>query len=484
MKNKQISQRLALLTALACSAGLLLSGCGKKNDPSTNPTDVTMSAETTPEPDPYEVEPSHPEAVLTAYLRCLQDGKDDVAEGYVWPAAQSAAGEASKQFWGNLEQLGYTSLDDFSVEQLGSSPQYSIYRVDMELSPASAAGGDGEFVSNGAVSYEDDEPTPAPAAEPAPEQPEEAAQQPEEADQAADVPQPQQELTAEQLDALIPYDETDGQGQEEPAEGAIDDEEAQGAQDDAVQGSGKESLLMTVVHADNRYYVSPDNFLASYTEEDTRTTLERHAESMSATDPEQLDEEEEPFQGVFARVMSARRYATSLSIDIRVENLTEQTVQLGSPDSPPVLSASGIAVQAGPTAAVSLAEQYGFDMLGPNDGAIEDTFSTFAPESVTMAPGETVYLNDVRFEGNFDWIYWFTLHDISGWGEETSCAVEVEHLQADPGGLEVRNSFVDPVDEDGNEIAEQFDYDLEGNFGGVNALPAEESAQPPEAAAE
>ena len=467
-KWKFILRPLALAAAFALAGGML-AGCNKNSSDGTN--DTLLEGEESAPPAEYIIEADSAQAALEAYLLCLKDEQSDAATYYVWPVAETAAGgDATAQFLNNFSGLGYGNMQEYEVSSIGETDSYSLFNVHLTFETDHLAD-DSEFVVNGDMPYDSDE-----------EDESEDVDEPVESTPVEETPIPLEESAPDDADsdADIPVEEYTDTSTASPDEIAAEEAETEEATPEPtpepIEGFGREAVLMTVVQVDGKYLVSPNNFLANYTNEEMRLM----SEILTATANEAGWDEEDiakALQSVHGRVISAQRYATSMVVDIRIENLSDDTLTLGSEENPPIVAANGIVVQVDPLASRYVAEQYGLQTLRDDDGALESDFSTFTAP-IRIAPGETAVLKDIQFEGNYEWIYAFRLPSLlDSEGNEIDCQIDSSTMTPDNGSLSVRNPFLplDIPEEDFESTGE--DYDLEGNLVPVSEFPTVEEGE-------
>lgn len=442
MKNMQSTRRLWRILTLSLGGLLLFASCKGQE---TTPAEETISApEASPAldalPDPYTVEPNSADAVLEAYLLCLQDGEREKAEQYVWPMADSESAKATEAFWQPFEAAGYLGLESYSLQKTGENELYSTYNVDLKFTLPPGAERSDEAVAAGDTLF----------MPPAPE--EIRMNQEAEAEAAA--------AAREEEDQPLDEWETEGEGlpsNEEGVDGNTEELDENGAEasgstpeeDGEALTPGYETVLLTVVHADDRYYVSPQNLLAVYQSTDIRSRLELETEwaqeiedglsEVENREPTHVDSPE--ISGVYAQLVSARRYSDSLSLDIRFENYGTEPYAMGEEDFLPVLEMEGVFLGLDPFASPQLAQDFGFSPLSPEAGAKAGHFTTFAP-AVTLEPGApetSTTMENVRFVGNYEIVYTLFFPDF----DSETLAVSLENMEAIPGYLPVRNPFAD-----------------------------------------
>lgn len=438
------------LVALGLASVMLFAAC-KGTDES--PADMDLSSQESPSPspssDPYTVEPSSADAVLEAYLLCLKDGETEKAQQYVWPMAESQAGASTRNFWQPFEDAGYPALESYQIDKAGESDLYTMYNVSltftmpggMERSGEVVAAGDTIFMPPAAEEIRAaQEAEASAAAESANGQANAETDTDEETASESSVAQ-DQALSTEESGEHASADESNGaENAEASDETAAPDEEAA-----EIQPAGYEVMLLTVVHADGRYYVSPENLLAVYEATDTSSRMELETrwaqeveQGLAEVEGREAAALEAPeIDGVYAQLMSARRYADGISMDIRLENYDQDAYAIGEEEFPPILEMEAVFLGLDPYASPQLATDFGLTPLSPDAGAKAGHFDTFAP-SIVLEPGNTL-MENIRFVGNYEIIYSLFFPDFDG----STLPVAMENMEALPGYLPVRNPFAD-----------------------------------------
>lgn len=149
--GKTWKRGIALASILAFTAALGLAGCNKQGQ--TDET-TTQAAQESASADPYQVEAKTPDEALEAYLRCLQDGQTQIANGYEWiptqsqsadlgtASSQSGPGAETAKFMANFTQLGYDGIESYAIEKVGENSQRTLYLVDLTFNAPNAAQSD------------------------------------------------------------------------------------------------------------------------------------------------------------------------------------------------------------------------------------------------------------------------------------------------------------------------------------------------------
>lgn len=443
LKTKSLWRLLGL-----SMAGLLLFTACKGEDSVAEQTisPAEQSPEPSPAADPYTVEPNSADAVLEAYLLCLKDGELEKAQQYIWPMAEDQPGEAMEAFWQPFVDAGYLALDSYTLNKTGESDLYTTYNVDLSFTLPEGAERSAEAVASGDTIFMPPAPEEIRMAQEA-EAEAEAAARSEEGDQPLDHMDLAGENSSEAADEENAESENEN-AEESNGEETPEDEGTEEATPESLT-PGYETVLLTIVHADNRYYVSPQNLLAVYEATDTRPQQELEHEwaqeienglaEVENRTPTTVDVPE--IEGVYAQLVAARRYADSLSLDIRFENYNPEPYVMGEADFPPVLEMEGVFMGLDPFASPQLAMDFGFTPLSPETGAKAGHFTTFTPD-ITLEPGApeaSVMMENIRFVGNYEVVYTLFFPDF----DDGVLAVSLENMEALPGYLPVRNPFAD-----------------------------------------
>ena len=482
MRNSKTFWRLASLCLFPL---LLFVGCGKEKDVETEKESISISIQQTPEPSPapdsYTVEPNAAEAVIEAYLLCLKDGQGDKAQQYVWPMAEAQPGEATRNFWQPFDEAGYSALASYEIQKVGESPLYTVYNVDLRFTMPAGQQVSDESIAAGNIYVEPMSPEEIQAEldEAVPERSvSELLGKEKSANTEAPEDQPLDEAdlsASEEAEVRVndadETDENDADGNDESGANAENTAESASASptpsdkgtEEVVPG-GHETVMLTVVYADNRYYVSPENLLVVYEASATPSRLELERQwaqdeenSLAEIEGREVKTLEAPeVKGVYAQVVYARRYVDSLSVNIRFENYGDAPFVLGEEDFPPTVAITGVYVGPDNDASPELADEMGFTRLTPSYGAKGGTFDTFAPHVILEpgAPEVSTLMENVSFLGNYELIYSMFLPDFDG----GVLGIGYENMVALPGYLDLGNPFADfEVVEDDGEIPLEVD---------------------------
>lgn len=423
MKNKKNRKKIKPIAKIAVLISFLalicicISSCKKEEKEEVLINTIAEPEETS---NPLIIDPVSSDIVLDAFLKSIQAEAMEIADSYVWDASKKN-GFGAKEFWQEFATLGYNKLLEYKIDNVGSNDSYSIYNVELSFAiPDKFPSNDvAESVAMGSIAFE-------------PQKDEIVLI----TQQEADIAEMKMQSEIAEIYNSLPVDDGKSVGTgESTADGAENTGESEGSSNSSLNSmdknldeevlTGKASIMITVVKQNDKYYVSPNNLLATYESEDMRSTQEIIDELNESTDEQSASNQSDVLKGIFVKLLSAKKYSNGFDIRVRVENFTDETLYIGSDINEGTANIDGIIVGEGENASSEMAKSYGFLLLGGEEGAIDSNFDTFMPVK-DIEPGETEIIEDIHFEGLFELIFAIRFDGVYSESDEISKPLPVE----------------------------------------------------------